>query len=83
MRKHPAGGPLPRFDGITPPPGPPPSAAPIQAQSSGGPIRVPPLTADKVSQFSSLFEESGAQDGMLSGTSCPCQLLIKLTFLSR
>jgi len=65
-----AGGPLPRFDGITTPAGAsglPPSAAPLQAQPSGGSIRVPPLTADKVSQFSSLFEESGAQSGVLSG----------------
>ncbi len=63
-----AGGPLPKFDGISPSPGPPPSAAqPLQAQSSGGPIRVPPLTPDKVTQYSSLFEESGAQNGMLSG----------------
>ena len=60
-----AGGPLPKFDGI---PGPPPSAgpAPLQPQNSG-PIRVPPLTPDKVAQYSSLFEESGAQNSMLSG----------------
>ncbi|KAL6720340.1 hypothetical protein ACLMJK_002261 [Lecanora helva] len=70
------GGPLPKFDGITsssapppgPPSGPPPGAAqPLQAQSSGGPIRVPPLTPDKVAQYSSLFEESGAQNGILTG----------------
>lgn len=67
-----AGGPLPKFDGITAPFGPPPSAAqPLQAQSSGGPIRIPPLTPDKVTQYSSLFEESGAQNGMLSGTAHP------------
>ena len=62
-----AGGPLPKFDGIAPPPGLPSSAAPLQAQASGGPIRVPPLTQDKVTQFSNLFEESGAQNGQLSG----------------
>lgn len=66
-----AGGPLPKFDGITAPTGPPQAQAqaqaqPLQAQNSG-PIRVPPLTPDKVAQYSSLFEESGAQDGMLSG----------------
>ena len=67
-----AGGPLPKFDGITapsgPPPGPPPGGLqPLQAQSSGGPIRVPPLTPDKVMQYSFLFEESGAQNGVLTG----------------
>jgi len=69
-----AGGPLPKFDGITaasvPLPGPPPGVPqPLQAQSSGGPIRVPPLTPDKVAQYSSLFEESGAQNGILGGMS--------------
>ena len=64
-----AGGPLPKFDGITAPPGPAPvqtPAQPLQAQNSG-PIRVPPLTPDKVGQYSSLFEESGAHNGILSG----------------
>lgn len=64
-----SGGPLPKFDGITAPPGPPQvqaQAQPLQAQNSG-PIRVPPLTPDKVAQYSSLFEESGAQNGILSG----------------
>ena len=66
-----AGGPLPKFDGITGPAGPPQAqiqaqAQPLQAQNSG-PIRVPPLTPDKVAQYSSLFEESGAQNGVLSG----------------
>lgn len=66
-----AGGPLPKFDGITAPPGPPQAQAqlqPLQAQNSG-PIRVPPLTPDKAGQYSSLFEESGAQNGLLSGLS--------------
>ncbi|KAH8820494.1 hypothetical protein F5884DRAFT_51782 [Xylogone sp. PMI_703] len=66
-------GPLPKFDGVTagstpvqPPPGPPPGA--LQPQSSGsGPIRVPPLTPDKVAQYSSLFEKSGAANGVLPG----------------
>lgn len=67
------GGPLPKFDGI-PGPSTPSSpsgnfAGPLRPQTSGsaGPIRVPPLTPDKVSQYSSLFEESGAQNGTLSG----------------
>ncbi|KAI4178472.1 MAG: hypothetical protein LQ346_007431 [Caloplaca aetnensis] len=62
------GGPLPRFDGI-----PLPSVlqannspAPLQPQNSG-PIRVPPLTQEKVIQYSSLFESSGAQGGVLAG----------------
>ncbi|RDW71354.1 putative UBA containing protein [Coleophoma cylindrospora] len=69
-------GPLPRFDGglpggsispaIQPPPGPPPSA--LQTQGTGsGPIRVPPLTPDKVNQYAALFEKSGAQNGVLPG----------------
>lgn len=66
-------GPLPKFDGVTaggnsiqPPPGPPPGV--LQPQSSGsGPIRVPPLTPDKVNQYAGLFEKSGAQNGILPG----------------
>jgi epidermal growth factor receptor substrate 15 len=68
-------GPLPKFDGgtnggISPivqaPPGPPPGA--LQPQSSGsGPIRVPPLTPDKATQYSTLFEKSGTQNGVLPG----------------
>ncbi|KAL3427570.1 UBA/TS-N domain-containing protein [Phlyctema vagabunda] len=67
-------GPLPKFEGgpggpnttIQPPPGPPPSA--LQPQGSGtGPIRVPPLTPDKVNQYAALFEKSGAQNGVLPG----------------
>lgn len=63
-----AGGPLPRFDGIPLPPGPQTNnaPAPLQPQNSG-PIRVPPLTQEKVAQYSSLFEGSGAQGGILSG----------------
>ncbi|KAL8692269.1 MAG: hypothetical protein Q9224_003993, partial [Gallowayella concinna] len=62
------GGPLPRFDGIPFPTGAQGNAGPqpLQPQNSG-PIRVPPLAQDKVMQFSSLFEESGAQGGVLSG----------------
>lgn len=67
-------GPLPKFDGLLgntsptfqAPPGPPPSA--LQPQPSGsGPIRVPPLTADKAAQYAQLFEKSGAQGHMLPG----------------
>ncbi|KAI4198366.1 MAG: hypothetical protein LQ350_005303 [Teloschistes chrysophthalmus] len=62
------GGPLPRFDGIPLPTNPLQNsgAAPLQSQNSG-PIRVPPLTQDKVAQYSSLFEDSGTQGGVLSG----------------
>ncbi|KAI9814015.1 MAG: hypothetical protein M1827_003479 [Pycnora praestabilis] len=65
-------GPLPKFDGLTgsanaPTNPPPPAAAALQAQPSGGPIRVPPLTSDKVNEYSSLFEKSGAQNGVLPG----------------
>lgn len=72
-----AGGPLPKFDGITAPSLPPPPAQPLQAQVSGGPIRVPPLTPEKVTQYTSLFEsslsgESSAQNGVLSGTITCC-----------
>lgn len=68
-------GPLPKFDSgstpglsptIQPPPGPPPSQ--LQPQSSGsGPIRVPPLSPEKASQYAGLFEKSGAQNGVLPG----------------
>ncbi len=65
----PAGGPLPRFDGFPLASSPPSNAipGPIQPQASGGPIRVPPLVPEKVAQYSGLFEESGAQNGLLSG----------------
>ncbi|OLN92228.1 putative calcium-binding protein [Colletotrichum chlorophyti] len=63
-------GPLPRFDGITLPAGvtsptPPPAAA-LQAQGTGGgPIRIPPLTPDKVNQYAALFERQTLQAGNL------------------
>ena len=67
--------PLPKFDGglpggisptIQPPPGPPPSV--LQPQGSGSaPIRVPPLTPEKATQYAALFEKSGAQNGQLPG----------------
>ncbi|KAF6840500.1 UBA/TS-N domain-containing protein [Colletotrichum plurivorum] len=64
-------GPLPRFDGMPPPapglasPTPPPAAA-LQAQGTGGgPIRIPPLTPEKVNQYASLFERQPLQAGNL------------------
>ncbi|KAL8872594.1 MAG: hypothetical protein Q9174_001801 [Haloplaca sp. 1 TL-2023] len=60
------GGPLPRFDGIPMPQSFNPGAAPLQAQNSGS-IRIPPLNPDKIAQYSSMFESSGAQGGSLSG----------------
>ena len=36
-------------------------------QAIGGPIRVPPLAPDKVNEYASLFEKSGAENGMLNG----------------
>lgn len=64
-------GPLPRFEGVTInlAPNPPPPASPLQAQSTGpGPIRIPPLTPEKVAQYSTLFERQPLQHGnMLPG----------------
>lgn len=61
-----AGGPLPTFAGISIPQA---SQPPIQPQNSGGAIRVPPLSPEKANQYAALFEQSGAQDGSLSGLS--------------
>ncbi|KAI1343894.1 hypothetical protein F5Y15DRAFT_368317 [Xylariaceae sp. FL0016] len=60
-------GPLPRFDGISVPGNAPaPTPAPLQQQASGtGPIRIPPLTPEKVSQYSMLFEKQPLQNGSL------------------
>ncbi|KAK8087271.1 hypothetical protein PG994_002245 [Apiospora phragmitis] len=63
-------GPIPRFEGFTPagPPVPPPQPSPLQAQGTGGaPIRIPPLTPEKVSQYASLFERQGLQGNLLPG----------------
>ncbi|KAI9699405.1 MAG: hypothetical protein M1836_003016 [Candelina mexicana] len=65
-------GPLPIFDGLTGPANgqsnAPPSPAPmLQPQASGGPVRVPPLTPDKVNEYSALFDKSGATNGILAG----------------
>ncbi|MCJ1387255.1 hypothetical protein MMC18_000095 [Xylographa bjoerkii] len=63
------GGPLPKFEGINGAPSPATATTPgpLQPQSSGGPIRVPPLAPDKANQYAGLFEESGAQNGLLFG----------------
>ncbi|MBE7180330.1 MAG: hypothetical protein INR71_03815, partial [Terriglobus roseus] len=64
-------GPLPKFEGIAAPLPPPPQAAQttgLQPQLSGtGPIRVPPLSPEKATDYAGLFERSGAQDGIMSG----------------
>ncbi|KAF2119002.1 hypothetical protein BDV96DRAFT_610840 [Lophiotrema nucula] len=67
--------PLPKFEGLsipTAPPAPtssypPPPVGSITPQMSGGPIRVPPLTPAKAAEYASLFEKSGANNGILSG----------------
>lgn len=66
-------GPIPRFDGFTP--APPPlapaptgSPQPISAQGTGNaPIRIPPLTPEKVSQYAQLFERQQLQNGNMLG----------------
>ncbi|GAW22019.1 hypothetical protein ANO14919_115530 [Xylariales sp. No.14919] len=59
-------GPLPKFDGINI--GPAPAPAPLQQQASGTtPIRIPPLTPEKVSQYAAIFENQSLQNGMLPG----------------
>lgn len=63
-------GPVPKFDGITTTPAPPPPPPTLQAQGTGapGPIRIPPLTPDKVAQYAGLFERQTLQNGnMLPG----------------
>ncbi|KAJ6441896.1 54S ribosomal protein L33, mitochondrial [Purpureocillium lavendulum] len=57
--------PLPRFEGIHTPAA---AASPaLQAQGTGGGVRIPPLTPDKVAQYTSLFERQSLQGNMLSG----------------
>ncbi|KAH6848143.1 hypothetical protein B0I37DRAFT_158029 [Chaetomium sp. MPI-CAGE-AT-0009] len=63
-------GPLPKFEGITttPAPSPPPPALQSQPTGAPGPIRIPPLTPEKVAQYSGLFERQALQNGsMLPG----------------
>ncbi|OTA74409.1 hypothetical protein M434DRAFT_402715 [Hypoxylon sp. CO27-5] len=57
-------GPLPRFEGIDISASVPPPHSPLQAQGSGsGPIRIPPLSPEKVAQYTSLFEKQNLQNG--------------------
>ncbi|KAK4152607.1 hypothetical protein C8A00DRAFT_34697 [Chaetomidium leptoderma] len=62
-------GPVPKFDGITVTPAPPPPPPAMQAQVTGapGPIRIPPLTPEKVTQYSGLFERQTLQGNLLPG----------------
>ncbi|KAI9816348.1 MAG: hypothetical protein M1832_005105 [Thelocarpon impressellum] len=62
-------GPIPKFEGFAGIANPPPlqPVTSLQPQSSGGPIRVPPLNSDKVNEYSTLFDKSGAQHGILAG----------------
>lgn len=39
----------------------------MQPQGTGGGVRIPTLTPDRIAQFSALFERSGAQNGRLPG----------------
>ncbi|EXJ76165.1 uncharacterized protein A1O5_00673 [Cladophialophora psammophila CBS 110553] len=74
--------PLPRFDTPLSEqpaqhPHPPQPSQPIVQQSTGPPasptpaapppIRVPALTPEKVAEYSTMFEKSGAENGLLSG----------------
>lgn len=64
-------GPLPRFDGINIQATSPSvaNAPPIPLQPQGSGIRIPPLLPEKAAQYSSLFDRSGAQNGILAGES--------------
>lgn len=73
-----AAAPLPKFEGGAPKtlPQQPPPAQPIVQQNSGAPssptsgpppVRVPALGPDKVADYSTLFEKSGAENGVLPG----------------
>lgn len=53
---------MPKFEGL-----PFPLSSGLQPQVSGGPIRVPPLSPAKAAEYASLFEKSGAHNGILSG----------------
>ena len=51
---------------VMPSPASPPPPAALQAQGSGGgPVRIPPLTPDKVAQFAGLFERQSLAPGNL------------------
>lgn len=59
-------GPLPWFEGLTDGPPPRPSTA-SPPPPAGGPVRVPALNLDDVNKFTSLFEKSETQNGLMSG----------------
>lgn len=42
-------------------------ASPIQPQSSGGPIRVPPLSPEKAMDYRALFQTTEPVNGLLGG----------------
>ncbi|KAL2359693.1 hypothetical protein RJZ56_007452 [Blastomyces dermatitidis] len=64
-------GPLPKFSGLSKdimeptPQAPPPIAS--SPPPGAGPVRVPPLVPEDVTKFTSLFERSEVQNGLLSG----------------
>ncbi|PSK57858.1 hypothetical protein B9Z65_9060 [Elsinoe australis] len=63
-------GPIPKFEGVNLQPPTSPAvgnAQPNQLQPQGSGIRIPPIIPEKAAQYSSLFERSGAQGGLLSG----------------
>lgn len=68
----PPAGPLPRFDGmpveVPSSPRDPGTTAGATSPPPGAPIRVPPLNPEDVNKFTSLFEKSGVQGGVMPGT---------------
>ncbi|ODH45760.1 hypothetical protein GX48_08160 [Paracoccidioides brasiliensis] len=63
-------GPLPKFTGLNDDiMEPMPQAAPVTASPPPGtaPVRIPPLVPEDVAKFTSLFERSDVQNGLLSG----------------
>src|SRR5271170_39673 len=68
LTKYYTAGPLPRFEGLSGPPLASQNTGPPQSPAGPPPIRVPPLAPERVAEYSSLFEKSGAQDGILPGS---------------
>lgn len=63
-------GPIPRFEGYNAPAGvlkPQTTGPPSSPTQPSAPLRVPPLPPAKVNDYATLFERSGAQNGMLDG----------------
>lgn len=63
-------GPLPQFEGLqlAVVSSPPQAPAVLQPQGTGGPVRIPPLTPEKVGQYAGLFErQSLLPGGLLPG----------------